>query len=819
MNSTVSRILRRIATALLIIFFITICGIGGAGYWLYLRFSRDLPDFASVEDYRPPAVTKVFSREGTLMAEFYKERRYPTRLSDIPEIVRDCFIAAEDANFYKHPGIDFLSIARAAIRNFQSGSSKQGGSTITQQVVKNLLLTPAKSFSRKFREAILSYRLEKRLSKDGILEIYLNQIFFGNNAYGVSAAAQAYFHKDIKDLDLAEGAMLAALPKAPSRYSPLVDMPRAKRRQKYVLDRMVEAGFIREEEATRAFNEYLNFYKASAHNIYHAPFYVTEVRRLLSDKWNTIDIDVDGLSIYTAADLEADELGIKYLRKGLQTVDKRRGWRGPVTKMSTGGQQAFLEKFGSQIGETISPDAIIPALVVTVKRNEGIAEVLIQGKTERIDLRNVEWAKHAPVGAESKIPVQAEKILQPGDVIEVSLDTSEKNPGDGQKFKLDQTPDIEGAITLIEPYTGEVMATVGGYSYERSQFNRATQSQRQPGSAFKPIIYLAAIDGFSYTPATIVDDRPMTFKVGDEYWSPQNFDEKYLGPITLQAAIEKSRNLISAEIVSRIGIDPVIRYATRLGIKSPLGRHLSLALGVSEVNLLELTRAYGVFAAKGELHPSIFVKKIVDRDGRELYNSDNDINLHWEQAISPQSAFIMAHMMKGVVERGTAIAVKPINRPVAGKTGTTNDVMDAWFVGYTPEWACGIWVGFDQKKQIGEKQTGGVVAAPIWHDYMKDFLDRRDDRIYERLVSEVKSESERSGTPYVEPVRPVPADFEVPPKVKPYWIDRGSGAIVDPGTQGALLEYFPDGVEPKKFIPAEVQSEPSADSYLDSPDL
>ena len=380
---------------------------------------------------------------------------------------------------------------------------------------------------------------------------------------------------------------------------------------------------------------------------------------------------------------------------------------------------------------------------------------------------------------------------------------------------LDQTPDIEGAISIIDPHSGDVAALIGGYSYQRSVFNRASQSLRQPGSTFKPIIYLAAIDGFGYTPSTIVYDSPQTFRVGDQLWTPANFDEEFLGPITLRTALEKSRNLVSADIVSRIGVDAVVKYAHKLGIESEIGRHLSIALGSSEVTLLELIRAYGVFPAKGMLFPSSFINRIVDRDGKVIFDHNSERLAKTTQAISENSAFLMANLLRGAVENGTGYKVKELGRPAAGKTGTSNDQMDAWFMGFTPDWACGIWIGFDQKKEIGDKETGGRVSAPVFVYAMKEFLALQDQRRYSKLVEETKQEAERLGIEYIPPAGLEPLDFSVPQGVDPYWISKGSGLLSDAKQPGAFYEYFLKGTAPK----TRSAEETDASSYLESPDL
>ena len=814
--------LKKILLTLLLLGFLGSIAAAGMAWWAYDYVTRDLPNLKTIEDYRPPIVSFVYASDGTLLAEFFKERRYPVKIADVPLIVKQAFLASEDAHFYTHPGIDFLGILRAFIKNMRAGSVKQGGSTITQQVVKNLLLTDEKKLKRKVREAVLSYRLEKRLSKDEILEMYLNQIFFGNTAYGVKAAARVYFHKELAEVTIGEAALLAGLPKAPSRYSPLLNAARARKRQKYVIGQMRKNRFISEEQADEALKEKLKYYPADFNNFIHAPYYVAEVRRQLLETWKGPDIDTEGLSIYTPLDLKAEEFATASLQRGLREVDKRRGWRGPIASVSPASDhKAFFEKFKDRIVEEVQPDVIYPALVTEVGRGNGLVKVVLnQSGGDTIALREASWAKKLRNREDHVSFGSPDEKLRPGDVIEVSLAKKEE-PAPGKKvqaptsrFVLDQTPDIEGSLVLLNPNTGEVVNVQGGYSYRRSVFNRATQGLRQPGSAFKPAIYLAAVDGFNYTPSTIVHDQPRTFKVGDEFWTPGNFDDKFLGDITLHTALEKSRNLVSADIVSRIGIDPVIKYARALGITSPLGRNLSLSLGSSEVTLLELTRAYGVLAARGVHFDSSFVNKIVSREGKTLFESESDRLSHARQAINENSAFVIVHMMKSVIQNGTGTRVKPLGRPVAGKTGTSNEDMDTWFVGYTPQWACGIWVGFDTKKTIGDKETGGRVAAPIFLYMMDSFLKYRDSKDYERMVEEAKAEAQRLGVDYVAPEPLPPLDFAVPEGVNPVWVDRATGRLASQGAEGAILEYFVKGSEPSTSA-----EEEDVGSYLESPEL
>lgn len=784
------------------------------GLWGYFYITRDLPKLARIEDYKPPAVTRVLARDGSLMAEFFSERRYPVKIDEVPDLVRKAFLATEDAAFYSHSGIDPVSILRAIFKNVQSRDTKQGASTITQQVVKNLLLTSERSYTRKAKEAILAYRLERRFSKDEIFEIYLNQIFFGNSAYGIRAAARLYYHKELPEVTLAEAAYLAGLPKGPSIYSPIKNPKDAKQRQSQVLKQMLEAGFITSEQLQAAAKEEVQFYPASQRNVFASPYYVGEIRRVFSDKFKALDLDSDGLEVTTAVDVKADKMAAAALRQGLREVDKRRGWRGPIRRIS---EAEYQSKFGKILSASpVNYDEIYPALVRSAARS--IIKVLVGDQVFNLDLSAGGWAKKLLSNDDSVRFGSPLELLQEGDLIEVSLVEGE----DALPIKavLNQTPDVEGAVVLIDPFSGEVRAMAGGYDYGQSQFNRVTQSLRQPGSSFKPVVYLAALDKFKYTPATIVYDVPRTFRVGDTLWTPANFDEKFLGPITLRTALEKSRNLVSADIVSRIGVDAVIQYARILGIVSPLGRNLSLSLGAGEVTVLEMSRAYGVLAAKGLLFDSVFVVKIKDRYGKVLYDYEQEKLSKAKQVLNENSAFVLANMMKGVVESGTGYKVKELRRPVAGKTGTSNDQMDAWFIGYTPNWVCGVWVGFDQKKQIGPKETGGVVSAPIYLNFMRNFLEYRSAQESGQLEKEAREEAERLGIAYEPPKITEQLDFSIPDGVEPFWIWKANGTRAQPGVAGAFLEYFVKGTEPEEQPENTSEAgEATASSYLESPDL
>ncbi len=786
-----------------------ICAVYG-----YFYITRDLPKLEQIEDYKPDAVSQILSSDGEVLAEFFAEegRRYPIKISKVPAVVRNAFLAAEDASFYTHQGINPVSIVRAFVINLTQKGVKQGGSTITQQVVKNLLLTKERSFERKIKEAILSYRIEKIFSKDEILEMYLNEIFFGNRAYGILAASRAYFKKEVQDLTIAEAAMLAGLPKAPSANSPLSHFNLAQGRQFYVLDQMEKEGFITKKECEEAKEEKLKIYKSDLNKVFHAPFYVTEVRRIFQEKFPNYNVDLEGLRIHTALDVKANKFAKKALIKGLREVDKRRGWRGKKDTIEPASQKEYIKKYKNVLEQDISVGDILPAMVQEIDSKGGFISVLIGNKDFKIYSKDFVWATKETLPSGEIKYVNPMRDLKSGDIIEVSFIKE-----DGTfKPKLDQTPDIEGAIVLLNPLTGEVVSLVGGLDYQTTQFNRVTQAKRQPGSVFKPIVYLTAIDAYNYTPSTIVYDSPRTFRVNDDFWVPNNFDGKFLGPMTLREALQKSRNLVSVDIISNIGVDSVIRYARKLGIESDLGKNLSLSLGSGEVSLLELTRAYGVFPAGGRLANTVFITSIEDRNGKIIYDyTQEDLNTS-KQVIGEDVAFIMSYLMKGVVDSGTGWRARELKRPAGGKTGTSNDFMDAWFIGFTPKWSAGVWTGFDTKQTISKKETGGTAATPIWLYFMQDFLDYQENKDYEQQVKDEQELAEKTGIEFKKPSRPTPPNFLPPEDVVPYWINKKTGVRVEKDADGAFLEYFKKGTEPNESIS---EAETETINYLEQIDL
>ncbi|HQM46806.1 MAG TPA: PBP1A family penicillin-binding protein [Smithellaceae bacterium] len=605
----VSKGTRRSRILKILAFFVVLIALAaGAATYAFNELTRDLPGIDALKDYRPSIASRVYDENDELIDEFFLEDRKLVNISDVPKIAQYAFVAAEDSRFYQHQGVDFRSIFRAFFKNVEAGKIVQGGSTITQQVAKLMYLTPERKYIRKFKEAILSYRIDRYLTKDEILNLYLNQIYLGHGAYGIEAASLGYFGKSAKELTLPEAAMLAGLPKAPTTYSPFQYLDRAKQRQIYVLTRMKEEGFISAEQMTQAIEAPVKLRPVKPKDKV-AAYFVEHVRRYVQEKYGSDVLYREGLAIYTTINLSAQKAAREALLKGLSEMEER------------------------------------------------------------------------------------------------------------DKYKKGL---IQGALYCMDIKTGAIRALVGGRDFNKSEFNRAIQSRRQPGSAFKPLIYTAAFDK-GMNPSTQVVDSPLALEdpsQEDGFWRPKNFDGKFLGPITIRTALVQSRNVVTVKILQDIGIDYAISYIINMGIESPLSRNLSVALGSSGVTLQELVRAYGVLGNGGKKVQPFFIRKIVDRTG----NVFEETRVEAEQVIDPRIAFMTTYVMQDVVESGTGRRVKSIGRPVAGKTGTTNDTRDAWFVGFTPSLITGVWIGFDQEKNMGRQEVGGRAAAPVWLYFMEKVL-------------------------------------------------------------------------------------------------
>lgn len=687
----------------------------GTATGAYLALIRGIPRIEEIKDYRPSQSTKVFADDDAMIGEFRIEKGEYVPFSRIPEQMIRAVVSVEDSRFWYHRGVDYLAIARALFKDIREGRIKEGASTITQQLAKVVFLSPERTVLRKIREAVLASRIERNLSKEDILELYLNRIYFGHGAHGVEMASRAYFGKSISEVNLSEAALLGGLIKAPSRYSPYSNLEKAKERQRIVLKRMAEEGYITEEDAEKAYNEPL--YLSSAKHQDATPNYFLEyVRKYLEDKYGEEVTYKGGQKVYTTLNRQVQSAAVDSLQEGLRELDKRQGYRGPLGHKEI--DPAEASRAGTNRGRVaLTRGDIMTATVLSVSPTE--AAVMTRGIQGKLFAKDAIWAKKiidekGNVIKHYRNP-KLSSILHPGDIIMVMVrDTAGKTP----VFSLEQEPLVQGAVLAIEPATGYIRAIVGGYDFNRSEFNRATFAKRQAGSAFKPIVYATAMDA-GYTPASIVVDDPLLYEseqFGD--WEPENYDEKYHGATRLREALIHSRNIVTVKLLQKIGVDSVTEFARNLGITGPFPRNLTLALGSLSTSPLELTTAFAAFANGGLRMTPIGIKYVIGADGSVLENNQPD----GVRIMSPQTAFLVTSMLEDVVKRGTGWRARALGRPVAGKTGTTNEYYDAWFIGFTPELAAGVWVGFDTIRTLGDEETGSRAAAPVWVSFMKEAL-------------------------------------------------------------------------------------------------
>ncbi len=756
-----------------IVFALMIVG-AGASFGLFTYMSKELPKIATLKDYEPPIISTVYSDDNQRIAEFFDERRIIVPSQDIPEKLKQAFIAAEDARFYKHQGIDLISIVRAFFKNLEAGTIVQGGSTITQQVTKSFFLTPERSYDRKIKEAILAYRIDKTLTKEEILYLYLNQIYLGHGAYGVAAAAENYFNKSVSELNLAECAMLAGLPQAPSRYSPFRYPDRARDRQTYVLNRMVADGFVTNLEASDASSTKMDIKPRRNWYLEEVPLYTEHVRRYVQKKYGRDALYRGGLKIYTGVDVQMQKAAHEEVLKGLRDLDRRQGYRGPLEHLAEEEIEDFFAgdvvKNNKESFSGLKPGKKIQGVVISVDDKIGQVVVRLRGGKGRIEMEDMRWARKP----DPEVAYYEDRLKKPSDALSVGdvIEVAVKGEADEEgvwPLSLEQTPEVQSAMLAIEAETGLVKVMIGGRNFRESQFNRAIQSRRQPGSAFKPIIYAAALDK-GYTAASEIIDSPIVFEdqTNDFTWKPKNYGKKFYGPTLLREAMAHSRNVVTIKILQEIGIDYAIDYARKLGINSRLNKDLSIALGSSGVSLLEIVNAYSVFANQGNLIEPSFVTKIVDRNGNIL----EEMNPGRKRVIDKSTAYIMTSLLEEVVKSGTGRRIKALERPAAGKTGTTNNLYDAWFVGYTPELITGTWVGYDDKRSLGKGETGSRAASPIWLGFMQRALKGRSVRV-----------------------------FPVPEGVVFAKIDAETGLLPIPESKKTYFECFKEGTAPKEYTP------------------
>ena len=691
--------------------------------WTY---SNDLPDYKFLKSYKPPVSSKVYSGNGDLVADFSKEKRVFVPFNSIPKNVINAFLSAEDKNFFKHPGVDAKGVIRAVINNISnilSSKRLEGASTITQQVAKNFLLTNEVSLNRKIKEAILAFRIERALSKERILELYLNQIYLGSGAYGVAAASLEYFDKSIKDLNYSEAALLAALPKAPSRYNPYRDPDIAKFRRNLVLKNLLDNNYLTSEWYEKLTKEEIILKKNKKIYLEDAQYFIEDVRKSVIETLSYDKVYKQGFNINTPIDLNLQTIATKSLRDGLIAYDKRKGWRGPLTnKIYNSEWKKDLEKYKLE-------NSINWKLAIVKKINKFSAEIETEDNIEGvIEYQSISWTKK-----------EFNKLLKPGDIIYV------KNLKENI-FNLQQLPKVNGGIVVMDPFTGRVLALSGGFSFKQSEFNRATQAKRQPGSAFKPFVYALALEN-NFTPTSLVLDAPLVLDQGDDLkmWKPENYGKKFYGPSTLRVGLEKSRNLMTVRIAQNLGVEKIVDFSKALKIYDNPEELLSISLGSAETTLLKLTSAYSVFVNGGKLVEPILIDRIQDSEGNTIFNNDKrkcincdqisyltndypEIKNNYTQIFSPETAFQMTSILEGVVQRGTAKKLKDLNLNIAGKTGTTNKNTDTWFIGFTSNVLVGVYVGSDNPTPLGKYETGSKTALPIFKSFISDSVNKYDAR-------------------------------------------------------------------------------------------
>ncbi|TIX45681.1 MAG: penicillin-binding protein 1A, partial [Mesorhizobium sp.] len=701
-----------------------------AGVAIYIgHLSKDLPDYEVLAKYEPPVTTRIHASDGALMAEYARERRLYLPIQAIPDRVKAAFLSAEDKNFYNHPGIDVTGLGRAIVVNLQnvgSGKRQVGASTITQQVAKNFLLSSDQTYERKIKEMILAFRIEQAYSKDRILELYLNEIFFGFGAYGVAGAALTYFDKSVNELTVAEAAYLASLPKGPNNYHPFKHADRALERRNWVIDQMVENGYVTHEEGEKAKAEPLGVSPRRTGNYLFAGEYFTEeVRRQIIARYGENALYEGGLSVRTTLDPKMQLIARKAMQNGLMKFDTLRGYRGPVTSIDISGDWGVPLGNAKRLEDVpewslaVVLDSSATGLSIGLQPTRQISGEIVKDRVEgTVSKEDMSFAmRHVVDGRTVKAKSPAD-VLKPGDVIFV-----QKNDGSDNSYSLRQVPEVEGGLIAMDPHTGRVLAMVGGFSYAQSEFNRATQAMRQPGSSFKPIVYSAALDN-GYTPASVIMDGPITIQSGNTTWTPKNYDGTVAGPATLRSGIEKSRNLMTVRLANDMGMKLVVEYAERFGVYDHLAPYLPMALGSGETTVMRMVSAYSIMANGGKSIKPSLIDRIQDRYGKTVFRQDergcsNCNAAEWqnqpepelvdnsEQVLDPMTAYQITSMMEGVVQRGTGATINELGRHIAGKTGTTNDEKDAWFIGFTPNLVVGLYMGYDQPKGLGKGATGG----------------------------------------------------------------------------------------------------------------
>ena len=775
----------RFLAAFVTLLFVGVIAAAGAVLWGFAHFGRDLPSYAHLAAWEPPTTTHVYAGDGRLLVEYAREPRVFVPITAIPPRVTQAFVAMEDKNFYKHPGIDPVAIVRSQITNLKNIADDRrpiGGSTITQQVARlpglSLLNAQDGSLTRKIKEWILALRIERALPKERILEIYLNEMYLGFGSYGPAQAALNYFNKPMDELTIAEAAYLAALARAPSNYHPIRYPERARERRNLVIAAMLEEGYISAAQAAEATATPFAINPRTETEIFTADYFSEEVRRELAQRYGTESLYGGGLTVRTTLDPRLQDIAVATLRDGLEDYDRRHGWRGPIARIELP-ELNWIERLSRVkvppgLGETRK-------LAVVLALREDAADIgFVTGAKGAIPMRAMTWARpwreDQRVGAAPRRPSE---VLAVGDVVAVQ-------PFEGESlYALHQIPDIEGALVALDPHTGRVLAMVGGYSFQQSQFNRVTQAMRQPGSAFKPFVYVAALEN-GFTPASLVLDAPFVVDQGPGLgkWKPANYSQTFYGPSTLRLGIEKSRNLMTVRLAQHIGMDKVADTAERVGIIDNMPEYLSNSLGAAETSLMRLTAAYGMLVNGGKKITPTTIDRVQDRRGKTIFQHDvrtcvSCKGVNWagqaepslpdmrKPVLDPIASYQMVSMLEGVVQRGTGVTINAVKKPLAGKTGTTNNEMDTWWVGFSPDLVVGVWVGFDNPKSLGASEQGASAAAPIFRDFMATAL---------------------AGKPGI--------PFRVPNGVRLVRVNAETGQPALPTDRNVILEAFRPGTEP-----------------------
>jgi len=779
-----------------VLFLVGAAGVAG----LLWHFSQDLPDYSQLQAYEPPVMTRIHAADGELLGEYARERRLYLPIQAVPKLVTNAFLAAEDKNFYEHGGIDFTGMARAALlyaQNFGSNRRPQGASTITQQVAKNFFFSSEVSFVRKIKEALLAMRIERAYSKDKILELYLNHIYLGLGAHGIAAASLVYFDKSVNELTVAEAAYLAALPKAPALLHPVKNHDRAIERRNYVIDRLLENGWIRQVDADGARKEALVVAnRGNGAHIFAGEYFAEEVRRDIFERYGEKKLYEGGLSIRTTLDPKIQVMARKTMVAGLVNYDEAQGWRGPISKLDMTGD------WGTALADVKSLSDVSPwRMAVVLESNDQSARIGFQParelggavakerQTGLITLEGVRWTKLAAAPIKGRAAAGVSRVLSPGDVIYVDPLVSKDGAAVEGQYRLRQLPEVSGAMVAMDPWTGRVLAMVGGFSFDQSQFNRATQAYRQPGSTFKPIVYSSAIDN-GYTPSTMEVDAPIEIDQGQgaAVWRPENFSVgKYYGPTTLRNALKHSLNAVTVRLAQDIGMPLIGEYAKRFGVYDDLPNYLSYSLGAGETTVMRMVTAYSMFANGGRRVKPTLIDRIQDRYGHTIFKHDArecrgcDAADGWknqpepqlvdrrEQVLDTMTAYQITSMLEGVVQGGTATVMREVGKPIAGKTGTTNEAKDLWFVGFSADLVVGLYVGYDKPRSLGATAQAGHTAAPIARDFMKLAL------------------AGKPATP-----------FRVPAGIRLIRVDAKTGARAGPTGDGrdTILEAFKPGTAP-----------------------